>query len=308
MSAEQEKLRKLKEYAQGKPVVTLKLLEHTPTLDFFSALGSGIVAKAVMFPFENIQSYLALRKDYKSFKRRDAYYAGIPEMIKQEGVKSLFKGIAPISLKQGLHYAVDFALFYQIKYSMFPREHIIKTDIGLKGNLMSGILASLIGYFALNPILEAGITQKGTNQIAAILDAIKKDGIMSMYRHWRFDLPIALLSRGIMIGMFEAKFKRAYYHMNGKVPAPMKFLDAYAIALFTGFLAFPFEHAKRRVLRALEEDPQGIHNIGMLFKLEGSIVFLQGISRLFLMQISTALTFLSFYTLMEHRNIQEVPI
>jgi hypothetical protein len=144
--------------------------------------------------------------------------------------------------------------------------------------------------------------------ITAIQETFKTKGLFGLYRFWKFDIPIALFSRGLLIGLYESKYKRAFYHSNGNVPHFMRFLDAYALALFTGFISYPFEHAKQRLMRAIAEKPNEDIMFEMIARMEGSRVFLKGISNLFLTQISTALALTMFYTCLDYRTMNQVPI
>ena len=280
------------------PKLSFLDVDHSFLNDFAYGVVSGSV-KALFYPFENLQTILAERKDYKAFKRRDAYFSGVPKIFREGG---LFRGFIPTVKNYSIWLGLDLAFFFQIKYAMYPKDTITKKDIAMKANLICGLMASLASYAILTPLFEVTGLNKNTFT-KGTMDKVKKLNTLNVYKWWRYDIPHALFSKGLLIGMYETKFKRQYHMMKGKVPYFMRFLDAYALAIFSEFCAYPFEQAKKRMMEAQKINPE--HPEEMFRKLaqeKGAMPFLQGISKIFLTQASTALALTIFYSLLEHRK------
>lgn len=284
-----------------------KRYEHSFSSDFLEAFAAGLAAKGLLFPFENLQTYLSLREDYRAFKRRDAYMAGIPKMMKDSGVMSLLKGIGTYSLRNGLNFGFDIAVFHTLKNSIYDPQYV-RRDIHFKPNLICGLLTGFLNFLVLTPFIEAGINQSGTSTFKAMVQSITKNGLGSVYKFWKFDLPSVVISRGVLLGLVETKFRRQNLQMNGNVPYFMRFFDAYALSLFTGFLCLPFEFTKRRIMKQLEGNPDQKIDMDKLAKRDGGLSLKLGVSRLFLSQISVALGFVAYFHFLQGRNIVEIHV
>jgi hypothetical protein len=228
-------------------------------------------------------------------------------MMKEEGILSVFKGIGTFSLRNGLNLGFDFAIFHALKNAFYDLTYI-RRDIHFKPNLYCGLLTGLLNYLVLTPFIEAGINEKGTSTFKAMFASISKNGIGSVYKFWKFDLPVALISRGLLIGLVETKFRRQNFSMNGEVPHFMRFLDAYALSLFTGFVCMPFEYAKKRALKMMEGNPDQKIDMDRLAKREAGLSLKVGVSRLFLSQVSVSLGFVAYFHLLRGRNIVEIHV
>jgi len=287
--------------------LSFKEVDHSIFVDFLCGALGGLIGKGLFYPFENYQKILSERADYKAFKRREAYFSGTPKILQEEGLLGLFKGFIPNVAKYSVYLGSDLAIFYQIKYAMYPKETINRRDITVKGNIFCGVLASLFGYALLTPLLESKGSAKNPVDLSTINNALKTGKITTLYPYWKYELPYALLSRGILIGLYEAKFKKQYYMMQGRIPHFMRFLDAYALALFSAFIAYPFRHTKERMIDALEKNPQNPEVVFReLAQKEGSKLLLKGISKIFATQLSTALALTVFFGLLEKRKDGEL--
>ena len=287
--------------------LSFKGVDHSIFIDFLCGTVGGLIGKGLLYPFENYQKILSERADYKAFKRREAYFSGTPKILQEEGLLGLFKGFVPNVAKYSVYLGSDFALFYQIKFNIYPKETINRRDITVKANIFCGVLASLFSYALLTPLLESKGSAKNPVDLNTINNAFKAGKIGTLYPYWKYELPYALLSRGVLIGLYEAKFKKQYYLMQGRVPHFMRFLDAYALALFSAFIAYPFRHTKERMIDALHKNPQAPDAVFReLAQKEGSKLLLKGISRIFTTQISTALALTVFFGLLEKRKNGEL--
>ena len=287
------------------PIYSPKLsfldVDHSFFNDFAYGAASGLV-KAIFYPIENLQTLLAERKDYKAFKRREAYFSGVPKIFQEGGLFTIFRGFVPTVTKHSFWLGADLAFFFQIKYAMYPKDTITKKDIAMKANLICGLMASLASYAILTPLFE--ITGKNKDTLAKdAINNVKQLSTLNVYKWWKYDIPYALFSKGLLIGLYETKFKRQYHMMKGKVPYFMRFLDAYALAIFSEFCAYPFEQAKRRMMEAQKLNPEHPEEVfRKLAQEKGAMPFLHGISKIFVTQASTALALTIFYTLLEHRK------
>jgi len=287
--------------------LSFKGVNHSIFLDFLYGTASGLIGKGIFYPLENFQKQVSERADYKAFKRREAYFSGTPKVFQEGGLLGLFKGFFPTVAKYSVYLGSDLAIFYQIKYSMYPKETINRRDIALKANILCGVLASLFSYTLFTPLLESKSFNQNPLDVKTLNTALKAGQIATLYPHWKYELPYALLSRGILIGLYEAKFKKQYYLMQGRVPYFMRFLDAYALSLFSAFIAYPFRHTKERMIDAFNKNPQDPDALFReMAKKEGSKLLLKGISQIFTTQLSTAVALTVFFTILEKRKDGEL--
>lgn len=288
------------------PKTTFKDINHNLFTDLLFGTISGFIGRSVFYPLENLQKAAAAKAEYKTFKRREAYFSSTPQIFKEGGLRDLFKGFIP-TVNYALLFGCNVALFYQIKYTMYPKE-TIRRDVATKGNIFSGLLSSFLSYIVLTPLLKMEAAGKDLPSMSEVIKTIKKGQVSSMYKHWQYDLPAVLLSQGLLIGLYETKFKKQYYQMQGRVPLFMRLCDAYALAIFCGFVAYPFEHGKKRLIEALKKKPENPHDVlREMAQKEGSKMFLKGISGMFLTQFAPALTLTIFYSILEKRKDGELP-
>ena len=289
------------------PKVTFKDIDHNLFSDLIFGAASGLIGRGVFYPFENLQKAAAAKAEYKTFKRREAYFSSTPKIFKEGGLRDIFKGFIPTTVNYALLFGCNIALFYQIKYTMYPKE-TIRRDVATKGNILNGLLSSFMSYMILTPLLKMETVGKDLPSMSEVTKTIKSGKVSGMYKYWQYELPAVIVSQGLLLGLYETKFKKQYYQMQGRVPLSLRLCDAYALAIFCGFLAYPFEHGKKRLIEALKKKPENPHDVlREMAQKEGSKLFLKGISGMFLSQFAPALALTIFYSILEKRKDGELP-
>ena len=274
-------------------------INHSILTDFLYGSAAGLIGRGVIYPLENLQKMVSERSFFKPFQRTEAYFQAIPKIRQEEGISAIFKGWVPASIRYSLKLGSTLAFFYQFKDILYPKETYPKRDINMKPNIVCGGLASLAGYLVFQPIIEYSKLHVPIKQAK---DIIQKDSFAQVYRFWSSDIPKALIRRGLLIGLYESKINRQYLVMRGKVPMFMKFVDAYSLALFSGFLSYPFQKRKERLIENLGK-PEPIDEAAKVNRL-GFHPLLKGISSIFVTQFSTALALTIFYTILENNHNQ----
>lgn len=78
---------------------------------------SGFLSKLAVYPFDLVRKRLQMEGSYRaeSNKLRDSWLSCMMSIMKQEGVRSLYKGLAPSLLKVAPANAVTFMVFEETK-------------------------------------------------------------------------------------------------------------------------------------------------------------------------------------------------
>jgi hypothetical protein len=85
--------------------------KYKPTHDMISGALSGFLSKMAVYPFDLVRKRLQMVGESRS----ESWYSSLKSIIKQEGIKSLYKGLAPSLLKVAPANAVTFMVFEETK-------------------------------------------------------------------------------------------------------------------------------------------------------------------------------------------------
>jgi solute carrier family 25 thiamine pyrophosphate transporter 19 len=94
---------------------------YKPTHDMISGALSGLFSKTIVYPFDLVRKRLQMEGAYKAEAAvakeyiRQSWWNCIKHIIKEEGIRSLYKGLAPSLLKVGPANAVTFMVFEETK-------------------------------------------------------------------------------------------------------------------------------------------------------------------------------------------------
>ncbi|GAA5800258.1 mitochondrial carrier domain-containing protein [Helicostylum pulchrum] len=90
---------------------------YKPTHDMASGAMSGFFSKIVVYPFDLVRKRIQMEGSYRaeSNNRRQSWLTCIKTIVKQEGIRSLYKGLAPSLLKVAPANAVTFMVFEETK-------------------------------------------------------------------------------------------------------------------------------------------------------------------------------------------------
>lgn len=92
---------------------------YKPTHDMISGALSGFFSKIVVYPFDLVRKRLQMEGSPASagvaMSRRSSWWSCLKSIVRQEGVRSLYKGLAPSLLKVAPANAVTFMVFEETK-------------------------------------------------------------------------------------------------------------------------------------------------------------------------------------------------
>ncbi|KAI9473994.1 MAG: mitochondrial carrier domain-containing protein [Benjaminiella poitrasii] len=86
---------------------------YKPTHDMISGALSGLFSKTVVYPFDLVRKRLQMEGTPKI--KRQSWLACLKMVVKQEGFRSLYKGLVPSLVKVGPANAVTFMVFEETK-------------------------------------------------------------------------------------------------------------------------------------------------------------------------------------------------
>lgn len=87
---------------------------YKPTHDMLSGAMSGLFSKMAVYPFDLVRKRLQMEGSYRA-ESNQSWLSCLKSIMKREGVRSLYKGLAPSLLKVAPANAVTFMVFEETK-------------------------------------------------------------------------------------------------------------------------------------------------------------------------------------------------
>ena len=159
----------------------------TPLIYAMAGLGSGLTEGLVITPFEVVK--ISLQAQRSRHKNRTTTFQMAGNIVRQEGVVGMYKGLSATLGRHGVWNCVYFFV-YNTARPLLPayEEHWKQTLARLGAGLFAGCLASVINIpwdvaksRIQGPQPEAGVVKyKSTLQTMRLV--VKEEGVLTLYR------------------------------------------------------------------------------------------------------------------------------
>lgn len=154
---------------------------------FGAGLGAGVTeAILIVTPFEVVKTRLQQQKgmDKLKLKYQNPVHCA-QTIIKEEGVRALWKGCTPTMVRQGLNQCFLFGCYDIIKQGLWNVER--NESISARQALLTGMVAGMIGPFVNCPVDVCKTrlmsqTNTHTGMIDCISTIYKEEGFLSLYK------------------------------------------------------------------------------------------------------------------------------
>jgi solute carrier family 25 citrate transporter 1 len=153
-------------------------------------LGAGLVAgvvEAVMVvtPMETVKVRFIADQN-SAHPRYKGFFSGVAMIVKEEGARTLMRGLVPTILKQGSNQAIRFFIFAEVKGLMTRSDP--KRALSIPETMLAGATAGACSVFGNTPIDVVKTRMQGldAHKYAGTLDCIKKiwvnEGPLAFYK------------------------------------------------------------------------------------------------------------------------------
>jgi len=158
---------------------------------FLAGLMSGVTeAVLIVTPFEVVKTRLQTQVSFGTKLKYNGPVDVVRKVIKEEGVQSLWKGNGPTMVRQGWNQLLLFGPYGIIKEAVFDKK--FHEPLETHQTILLGTLVGSLGPLTNNPFdvaktrlmnqREVGKARKYTNMFQCILDVLKKEGILALWR------------------------------------------------------------------------------------------------------------------------------
>ncbi|RHZ79803.1 hypothetical protein Glove_140g99 [Diversispora epigaea] len=204
------------------------------TATFFAGLGAGTTeAVLVVTPMDVIKIRLqaqchSMTDPLDIPKYRNAAHAAYT-IVKEEGIRALYKGVALTALRQATNQAVNFTVYQEMKKRMKTIQGTKEgQELPVYQHLLMGGISGAMGPIANAPIdtiktriQRSASTEKGWSRLVSVTsNLIKKEGWLALYK--------GLLPRLMRVGVGQAVTFASYERIkmyldlfSDKVPPPL---------------------------------------------------------------------------------------
>lgn len=158
---------------------------------FLAGLMSGVTeAVLIVTPFEVVKTRLQTQVSFGTKLKYNGPIDVVRKVIKEEGVQSLWKGNGPTMVRQGWNQLLLFGPYGIIKEAVFDKK--FHEPLEFHQTIMLGTLVGSLGPLTNNPFdvaktrlmnqREVGKARKYTNMFQCILDVLKTEGLLPLWR------------------------------------------------------------------------------------------------------------------------------
>lgn len=235
-------------------------MEKNFYLDF--ALGgiSAAISKTAAAPIERVKLILqtqdANEKIIKSGKRYTGIVNCFSRVVAEEGPKELWRGNLANVIRYFPTQALNFAFKDLYKNLFFPKAHPDKEFwLFFANNLLSGGFAGATSLMVVYPLdfartrLGGDVGKGAERQFNGLLDCLfkifKSDGILGLYRGLCISVAGIIPYRAAYFGLYDTGKKKLKFVNQNIV---FKFIFAQFVTAASGFLSYPFDTIRRRMM------------------------------------------------------------
>lgn len=179
----------------------------TPTRNMLAGLGAG-VAEAVfaVTPAETVKTKMIHDQNSANPKYRGLVH-GVSTMVKEEGLKGIYKGVTPTMLKQGCNQACRFTIYELAKNLISGGD--AKYKMKSYESMLAGGVAGAISVYATMPfdVIKTRMQGLEASQYGNSLECFKKiltnEGVLAFWKGTIPRLSRVMFSGGIIFTCYE---------------------------------------------------------------------------------------------------------
>jgi len=195
----------------------------TPTRTMFAGLGAG-VAEAVIAvtPMETVKTKL-IHDQNKPEPRYRGLVHGTSLIVKEEGLRGVYRGLLPTCLKQGCNQAVRFTVFNNLKKTLQGES---KRELAPYESLAIGGIAGFVSVYATMPFDVVKTRMQGleASQYKSSLDCgvkvVKNEGVLALWKGTTPRLARVMCSSGLIFTFFEHTMRVLNYYFPESALTP----------------------------------------------------------------------------------------
>lgn len=150
---------------------------------------ASIVAESGTFPIDTTKTRLQIQGQTIDRSLTELKYRGMSHaffrIIREEGLQSLYSGIAPALLRQASYGTIKIGVYHTLKRAIVPNPE----DETLSINMLCGIVAGIVSSAAANPtdLLKVRMQAKGRegaseDMVHAFTNIYRQEGLRGLWR------------------------------------------------------------------------------------------------------------------------------
>lgn len=227
---------------------------------FFNAVNaslSSILGSLLTYPFIKARSMLSISPEMPTNERMMRYTRGLPQLIAQNGVMTLFKGYDTYAVMVPA-LTLDLAFFYFLKSVIYPRRYFREADLPWFANSSLAGIATIMRYVIYQPFADAHTrvtsytsSLKGSELLkemnVSMQNTVKNKGIGGLYEGFLKNIPGLVVFRAMQLGTLETLFQRLRYQ-NGHTSLFKKFIICYGVTVISKYVSYPFDLARQLIV------------------------------------------------------------
>nr|XP_031846776.1 ADP,ATP carrier protein-like [Nomia melanderi] len=245
---------------------------QTFLVDFLAGGISAAVSKTVVAPLERVKLLLQVQSTSKQIRPEDRYKGMLDAFVripKETGFLSFWRGNLANVIRYFPTQALNFAFkdkFKTLFLGGVPKDAFWKQ---FAGNLASGGAAGATSLVFVYPLdfartrLAADIGKADKREFKGLGDCIAKifktDGFIGLYRGFNVSVQGIVIYRAAYFGLYDTSKSMLPDPKN--TPLYINFLIAQVVTTVAGFISYPFDTVRRRMMMQ-----SGLSKTEMMYK------------------------------------------
>lgn len=200
-------------------------ITHKHALNFCNGAIAATIATVASFPFDTVRTRLIAEQ--KTNKAYNGFLNAFNSMVKNEGTRSLFKGLIPTIAQIAPHAGIQFAIYKLFteniltKIEFFQRANTMSSAIesSLTANLLAGSIAGFVSKTAIYPfdVVKKRLQIQGFQQhrfnfgkqiyckgsLHCIRLTISEEGLLALYKGYGPSMLKAVLVSALHFTVYD---------------------------------------------------------------------------------------------------------